>query len=207
MQVNIPATKTNLLKIKKTLLLTQEGYELLDEKRRILMNELNSVIYVVDRIQKDVDNALHEAYGLLDKAVVTMGRKRLEELSFSVDIKSDLSISHKRVMGVNVPVINLNMIENPPYYSPYEVNFYVDETIESFKEVLKLLKDLAEKKITLLRIAREVQKTIRKVNALEKIHIPYYKESFKIISERLDEAGRESFSMSKLIKERLRNQG
>jgi V/A-type H+-transporting ATPase subunit D len=203
MKINIAATKTNLLKSKKLLSLTREGHSLLDEKRRILVNELTSIVHIVDRIQRKVDTALQEAYGLVDRAVVIMGRKRLEELSFSIDIKTSLSISERRVMGVSLPIITMNVKENPPYYSSHEVSFYVDEVMVKFKEALKLITQLAEKKIALIRIAKEVQKTIRKVNALEKIYLPFYEDSVKYINDRLDEDSREAFSMLKLIKERI----
>lgn len=203
MNINIAATKTNLLKVKRSLALTREGHALLDEKRKILINELTTVIHIVDKLQHDVDNFLKNSYNLVDTLVVIMGRLKLEELAFSIDIKTKLSISDKRVMGVNIPVIDLRITENPPYYSPYEVSLYVDEAISNFKEALKLLAQLAEKKIALLRIAKEVQKTIRKVRALEKIHLPLYVDTVKYISDRLDEESRESFSMLKLIKERL----
>lgn len=204
MKINIAATKTNLLKSKKLLSLTREGHDLLDEKRRILINELTSVVHIVDRLQREVDTALREAYSLVDKAIVVMGRKRLEELSFSVDIKTNLSISERKVMGVSLPIIDMNTRENPPYYSSHEVSFYVDEVMTRFKEILKLIAQLAEKKIALIRIAKEVQKTIRKVNALEKIYLPFYEDSVKYINDRLDEDAREAFSMLKLIKERIR---
>jgi len=204
-KINIAATKTNLLKSKKLLSLTREGHDLLDEKRRILVNEITSIVHIVDKLQRGVDIAMQSAYGLVDKTIVIMGRKRLEELSFSIDIKTSLSISERRVMGVSLPIINMDVKENPPYYSTYEVSFYVDEVIAKFKEVLKLITQLAEKKIALIRIAKEVQKTIRKVNALEKIYLPFYETSVKYINDRLDEDSREAFSMLKLIKERIRN--
>jgi len=204
MKINIAATKTNLLKSKKLLSLTIEGHTLLDEKRRILINELTSIVHIVDRIQREVDSALEDAYRLVDKTTVIMGRKRLEELSFSIDIKTSLSISERRVMGVSLPIIDMNVKENPPYYSAREVSFHVDEIIIRFKEVLKLITQLAEKKIALIRIAKEVQKTIRKVNALEKIYLPFYETSVKYIIDRLDEDAREAFSMLKLIKERIK---
>ncbi len=200
MRITLAATKSNLLKVKKSLSLTQEGYELLDEKRRILLDELAAIIDSVDRYQAQVDGALAEAYSLVDKATVSLGRKRLEELSFSVDIKSELSISNRRIMGVVIPVINLKVKDNPPYYSVYEVNLNVDEAIARFKEVIKLLAALAEKKIALLRLAEEARKTIRKVKALEKVYLPYYREAFKYIGDRLDEESRDAFAMLKLIK-------
>jgi len=204
MKINIAATKTNLLKSKKLLSLTREGHDLLDEKRRILINELTSIVHIVDKLQHEVDTAMQSAYELVDKAIVIMGRKKLEELSFSIDIKTSLSISERRVMGVSLPVIDMSVRENPPYYSTYEVSFHVDEIIIKFKEALKLITQLAEKKIALIRIAKEVQKTIRKVNALEKIYLPFYETSVKYINDKLDEDSREAFSMLKLIKERIR---
>ena len=200
MKINIAATKTNLLKTRKSLTLTQEGFELLDEKRRILLSELTSIIDSVDQHQHQVDEALFEAYKIVDRAVVAAGLQRCEAISYAVDIKSYLSISQRRVMGVSVPVISLDIKDRPPYYSPHGVNLYVDEAIERFKAVLTLLAQLAEKKIALLRLAEEAQKTIRKVNALEKIYIPYYQDTVKYIAERLDEESRDSFSMLKLIK-------
>jgi V/A-type H+-transporting ATPase subunit D len=204
MKINIAATKTNLLKSRKLLSLTREGHDLLDEKRRILINELTSIVHIVDRLQREVDTAMKAVYEFVDKTIVIMGRKKLEELSFSIDIKTSLAISERRIMGVSLPVINMNVRENPPYYSAYEVSFHVDEIIVKFKEVMKLITQLAEKKIALIRIAKEVQKTIRKVNALEKIYLPFYETSVKYINDRLDEDSREAFSMLKLIKERIR---
>jgi V/A-type H+-transporting ATPase subunit D len=113
---------------------------------------------------------------------------------------SEIFITQRRVMGVSVPVISARIRENPPYYSLYDVNLNVDEVIVQFKQVLQALAVLAEKKITLLRLAEEARKTIRKVNALEKIYIPYYSEAQKSISERLDEESRDAFGMLKLIK-------
>jgi len=205
MKLNIAATKTNLLKIKKSLAFTKEGYELLDEKRKMLINELNLVIDIAEKLESDLNIMLKSAYATVDRAIVAMGRSRAQSLSFSIDIKNDISISNRRVMGVDIPMIGLKLTDNPPHHSPYEVSFYLDEAIVKFKEVLKLVAQLAEKKIALLRIAEELFKTIRKVNALEKIYIPDYEDTFKNISDRLDEEGRESFLMLKIIKTRLKD--
>ncbi len=207
MKLNIAATKTNLLNIKKSLALTKEGYELLDEKRKILINELNSVIDIAKKLESDLNKMLKDAYATIDRGVVVMGRSRAESLSFAGGIKNEISISNRRVMGVDIPMIKLKITDNPPHHSPYGVSFYLEEAIVKFKEVLKLIAQLSEKKIALLRIAEEVFKTIRKVNALEKIYIPNYEDTFKNISERLDEEGRESFCMLKMIKTRLKGRG
>jgi V/A-type H+/Na+-transporting ATPase subunit D len=201
-KINIAATKTNLIQTKKTLSLTQEGFELLDEKRSILMLEITRVAGLVENAQSQLYDQLKKAYEILDTATVIMGRNRLEELSLAVNIESDLKIFNRRLMGVNIPEVSLDIKENAPYYSLYDVSVYVDQAVAGFKEVLSLAAKLAEKEITLLRLAQELRKTIRKVNALEKIYLPYYHEAVKHISDRLDEESREAFSMLKLIKAR-----
>lgn len=202
MKINIAATKTNLLKVRKSLDLTREGYGLLDEKRRILLEELTALVDAVDRYQAETDAALRAAYAEMDKAVVLMGRTRVEELSLGVDIENRLSISQRRIMGVYIPVISLEVSEKAPYFRSFSTSLAIDEAIKSFREAIRLLARLAEKKIALLRIAAEVQKTIRKVNALEKVYIPYYQDSVKYISDRLDEESRDSFALLKMIKNR-----
>jgi len=204
MKVNIAATKTNLLRVKKSLALTREGYQLLDEKRRILMSELSSIIQITDKIQEELEKALRQAYTVSGKAVVTMGQKRLDALSFAINIKNDISLSQRRIMGVSIPVVELITRHYPPYYSSFDVSLHVDEVIVSFEGILKLIAQLAEKKIALLRLAKELQKTVRKVNALEKVYLPYFNDAFKYIGDRLDEESREAFGMLKIIKERMR---
>lgn len=204
MKINIAATKTNLIKVKKSLSLTVEGHELLDEKRRILLMELTSIMEKTNALQGEVNDAMHNAYQIVDKCVVTMGRRKMEEISLAIDLNNKVSIANRRLMGVTIPNISYQITENPPYGSTYQVNFYMDEVVNKFKTVLKLLAQLAEKRITLLRLAKEVQKTIRKVNALEKIYMPYYSEAVKNISDRLDEESREGFSTLKILKQKLR---
>ncbi|MFA5430844.1 MAG: V-type ATP synthase subunit D [Candidatus Omnitrophota bacterium] len=203
MRVNVAATKTNLLKMRKSLDLTREGYELLDEKRRILINELTSLVRVMDRLQRQAYESLRLGYAALEQAVVAMGRRKVEELSLSVETEQTIRISQRRVMGVSLPVIDAKVKQNSPYFSCPGVSFYVDETITRFSSFVEILASLAEKKIAVLRLAREVKKTIRKVNALEKIYLPYYKDGVKYINDRLDEESRDAFSMLKIIKKNL----
>lgn len=205
MRVNLAATKTNLFKVRKSLDLTKEGYELLDEKRKILLQELSMLVDAVDRFQDELDNIIAEAYKQLDKTVVSLGKKRVEEISLAIDIQHKITLAQRRLMGVSIPTISLTSKENPPYFSGGQVNLFIDESIVKFQEVLKVIIKLAEKKIALLRIAAEVQKTIRKVNALEKVYLPYYKEAAKYISERIEEEARDAFAMLKMIKNRIKH--
>ena len=84
-----------------------------------------------------------------------------------------------------------------------ESSIWIDEAIGKFREILGLLGTLAEARISLVRLSREVAKTIRRVNALEKIFIPDYEETLQYIEMALEEAEREAFFSMKLVKDRL----
>ena len=75
--------------------------------------------------------------------------------------------------------------------------------IERFKNALAAIAQLAEARISVIRLAREIQKTIRRVNALEKVFLPDYRETIKYVEDSLEEADRESFFIMKLVRDRL----
>ena len=83
------------------------------------------------------------------------------------------------------------------------MSFWVDEAIKNFMQVLKIMGRFAELKISVVRLAEEVKKTIRKVNALEKIAIPDLEETVQNIESRLEESEREMFNLMKMVKESI----
>ncbi len=199
----IAPTKTNFLRLKQELAFAEEGYDLLDQKRNILMVELMRIIDTAKRMEAEVEDLLKESFKSLQMSVQTNGRRKVNLISNTVNIKHNISITARKIMGVSLPVVNVTYQDNPPYYSLLGTSFWIDEAIDNFKEVLERIGKLAEVRILLIRLAQEVRKTIRKVNALEKIAIPDYSETIKYIEERLDEVERESFFLMKLIKKRL----
>jgi len=106
-------------------------------------------------------------------------------------------------MGVSLPAVTSTLSGEPPFYAPRPTHFWLDEAQLRFREVLRRLDAVAGTRISVFRLAREVRKSIRRVNALEKIYIPDYEEILKYIQDALEESDRESFFVLKLIKERL----
>jgi V/A-type H+-transporting ATPase subunit D len=196
-------TKTNLLKLKSDLKFAQLGYELLDQKRNILVIELLNLVDQTVDFQNRVEEALNQAYKTLEEAVLQMGKLKVQNLASGVNIQTDIRIQSRRVMGVSLPVVETNFVEKSPYFSPLGTSFWVESSLDAFKSVLKLLGKLAELKISVLRLAGEVRKTIRKVNALEKIAIPDFKDTLSYIENRLEENERDMFVLMKMVKERL----
>lgn len=196
-------TKTNLLRLRNELNFAKQGYELLDQKRNILIIELLALVDQTVDFQSRVETALAKAYEALEEAVFDMGKLRVQYLTGAVNIQTDITVHSRKVMGVNLPVIETEFNENAPYYSPLETVFWIDSSLNFFKETLKLLGKLSELKISVLRLANEVKKTIRKVNALEKIAIPDLKELVSYIQSRLEENERDMFILMKMVKENL----
>ena len=202
-QLSYAPTKTNLLRLRNDLKFAQQGYELLDQKRNILIIELLALLDQTVDFQNRVEKALATAYNALEEAILDMGKLKVQYLTGAVNISTNITVRSRRVMGVSLPVIETEFTERSPYFSPLGNSFWIDSSLYFFKEVLKLLGKLSELKISVLRLANEVKKTIRKVNALEKIAIPDLKETVHYIQSRLEENERDMFVLMKLVKENL----
>ncbi len=200
---SVAPTKTNLLSLRQELALARQGHELLDQKRNILVIELLALVDQAVDFEGQVNKALADAYAALEESVLDGGRLQILHLSGAVNITAGMQISSRKVMGVRLPVVNTSFTEHPPYFSPTEGSFWIDETIDSFKKVLELIGKLAELKVSIMRLARDVRRTIRKVNALEKIAIPELEETVDLIQDRLEENEREMFVLMKMVKQRL----
>lgn len=196
-------TKTNLMKVKRDLGFAREGWELLDQKRKILIVELMGLIDRAVEAQEEVEAKLGEAFEALDQSILRMGRREVNMIALGMNIESDISFSEKRVMGVSLPRVKVRFDDRSPYFAAAESSIWIDESVKKFREVLRLLGTLAEARISLMRLSREVGKTIRRVNALEKIFIPDYDETLKYIEMALEESEREAFFVLKLVKDRL----
>ena len=109
-------------------------------------------------------------------------------------------------MGVRIPRVETTFTENGPYFSPEGTTLSVEQTLDDYRDALQLMGRLAELKVSIMRLAREVKKTIRKVNALEKIVIPELKETLAYTRGRIEESERESFMLMKQVKERMDRQ-
>ncbi len=203
MRNNVAPTKTNLLSLGQELKFAKLGYELLDQKRNILIIELLNLVDQAADHEEKVDKALAEAYRTLEEAVLHMGKLKVTQVASAINIESKVKISQRKVMGVALPVVDTTFEDYPPYYSPMGTSFWIDSSLDDYKTVLQVMGKLAELKISIMRLAREVKKTIRKVNALEKIAIPELQETVKYIQNRLEENERDMIILLKMVKTRL----
>lgn len=200
----IAPTKSNLIRTKASLGFAREGHELLTKKRDILVAELLGIMAAAATAQRKLEESIKVAFTALEEAMLDCGSRAVREASWAVGITVDTKVAERRVMGVNLPTVRSTVRGEPPFYALRPTGFWLDEAQARFREVLKHLDEVAGTRIAVIRLAREVRKTVRRVNALEKIYIPDYAETLKYIQDALEESDREAFFILKMIKERLR---
>ena len=203
MESGIAPTRSNLMRLKDELGFSRLGYELLDQKRSILVSELLTLVDQAVDYQNRVEKNLKDAESTLQDAIMHMGRLRVANLAGAVNIQSSISLSERRVMGVSLPKVDTSFTGDGPYFSPEGTSMLSELAINHYRKALELMGKMAELKVSIMRLSREVKKTIRKVNALEKLVIPDKEETLKYLTSRIEEQERESFILLKAVKDRM----
>lgn len=206
MDKSIAPTRSNVMKLKEELAFSMLGHELLDQKRSILVTELLTLVDQAVDYQNRVEKSLAEAQKSLEDAVLHMGRLRVSNLAGSVNITSAITLKTRKVMGITLPKVETELSGEGPFFSPEGTSFLSEVALEKYSEALALMGYMAELKVSIMRLAKEVKKTIRKVNALEKIVIPDKRETYKYLLERIEEQERESFILLKTVKDKMQRQ-
>ncbi|MFA5699248.1 MAG: V-type ATP synthase subunit D [Sphaerochaeta sp.] len=196
-------TRSNLLKLGEELKFAKLGHELLDQKRSILVVELLTLVDQAVDFETRVLTSLKEAQNALSDAIMQMGRLKVGNLAGAVNIDYSITVGSRRVMGVSVPKVETSFTDRSPYFSSEETSILSEVAIDRYRNALTLMGHLAELKVSIMRLAREVKKTIRKVNALEKIIIPQTEETIAWIDGRIEEQDRENVIQLKTIKDRM----
>jgi len=202
MDPNTVPTKGNLIKIKNSLALAIQGYELMDKKRNILIRELLELVEKAKNIQSEIDVTFSEAYLALQKANIEMGIRNVEDLSSTVPEENSIAIKQRSIMGTDIPLVEFNESDYKPAYSFYDTRISLDEATNRFKKVKELTLRLAMIENSAYRLATNIKKTQKRANALKNITIPYYTQLVHDIQNSLEEREREEFTRLKVIKRR-----
>ncbi len=200
-RLNISPTRGNLLKLKGDFKQVQNGHDLLDRKRRVLMRKLFSMIAAAEEIERNSRVQFQEAYQAINFARMALGVDRLRWISMAPSADITVNIGSKSIMGVKTAIVNLEIEDLPLPYSPGNTDVPLDKAHSEWLDVIHILAELVEKTVTVWRLATELRKTQRQVNALEEIIIPRYQKTIKFISDVLDEDEREEIINAKMVKE------
>ena len=196
----IAPTKSNLIRVKERLNTALEGYDLLEQKREILVMELMQKVEQVKMLERDLDMGIASAYPCLKRMLIAVGRERANKLSANIHYQYDLNEKKVVLAGMSLLGLEIRLPEAELKYSPANSFAECDETVLEFFGLLKTLTELAAVRTIAWRLAREVRKTQRRVNALEKMVIPTARDTKDYIESVLEEKDREAFFTSKLLK-------
>lgn len=199
-KLNIPPTKSNLLNVKQTHSIAKEGYELLNQKREILVIELMSYLERVKRIEKDLDKLLNDAYDSFKKCIYRFGHTEVEKKVRFIRYEWAIKKKTNKLIGMILSSVHIDPPKISLQYSFLNSNALVDETIKKFLKLLIIICEMAEIRAIVWRLSKEVKKTQRKVNALEKIVLPENEETLKYIESSLEEKDRDELFITKLVK-------
>jgi V/A-type H+-transporting ATPase subunit D len=202
----INPTRMELIKLRKKIKLADKGYKLLKEKRDALIMKFLEIIKQGSTLRDDVEKHFKQAYMDLVKAKAIMGPLEVKSASMAVREIANAKFETKNIIGIKVPEIALEEDERNlgnRGYSPITTSASLDEAAGQFDSALSLVVQMAEIEKTIEMLATEVEKTKRRVNALEYIVIPRMKNTSTFIRMRLDEMEREDFSRLKKIKGKL----
>lgn len=201
-KLNIAPTKSNLLLVKEQLNVAVDGYDLLEQKREILVMELMRMVEKVKLLEDEINKTIQTAYPALRKMLMTVGGDRVDRIAHG--IKYDYKMKEKSVVagGMNFNSIEVEIPKQQLFYSFLGTFADSDKVMVEFFKLLNLLTEMASIRTIVWRLANEVKKTQRRVNALDKMIIPQTKETKSYIESVLEERDRENVFVLKALKNR-----
>ena len=189
----VSASPGVLLALRDQLNFIIKGKEILEMKRDRLAGEINRLLGEV-KIRSDMERELREAYSLLIQVLMRIGYKNLRTIAKSVGYM-DIKFSTEMVMGINLVRLGVERsVEYTTFYEPL-----IQALAKKLNEAFKYMVKTAEIENNIEMLALELMSTSRKVNSLEKIVIPQYRETIRYVEERLMEDALGEFVRTKHI--------
>lgn len=198
----VPPTKGTLITYKSRLQFGREAYELLEQKREVLVMELMRVVYGLRDLERELEEALGEAYSAYEGALLSMGREAISRLMGVGEARYEIEVAGRSAMGVVLPSVRALRAPEFPDLSLWSTTSALDRTIMALRRAEEVLLRYVEVYISVWRLAREISKTQRRLNALEHIFLPRYEATVAFVQEALEEAEREEFFRRKQAKRR-----
>ena len=187
----INPTRMELTRLKGRLKTAQRGHKLLKDKRDELMKQFMDVVRENRELRKRVEEGLMRAHGSFTVAAALMSPEMLEQSLLYPKQTVELDMTFQNVMSVDVPRYQFRTSsQDPGEVYPYgfaQTSGELDDAVDAMSRVFQDMLRLAEVEKTSQLLAEEIEKTRRRVNALEYVKIPEMQENIKYISMKLDE--------------------
>lgn len=199
----IKPTRMELIKLKKRVKLAERGRDLLKEKRDALVLEFFDVMRLVRDARNSVNEATALAHRSLSICYAAMGTQDTRQISTYSIGDVDVTMGSRNIMGVVVPTLEVGSATRKVTERGYSFlggSSRLDQASAAFEEALNAIMSLAAAEERARKVVRELEKTKRRVSALDNVVVPRLHGSIRLIEDKLEELERENFSRLKKIK-------
>lgn len=208
MRMGVNPTRMELLRLRKRLTVARRGHKLLKDKLDGLVKEFLSIAKEYKRFRREVDEELPYALKLFVLAEITSARPIIENALENTKQELKLEVRMRRVMSVPVPELEATFGKASGGYSLVHTPPELDQAIVGLRSFLPKLLKMAQLEEAVRRLADEIEKTRRRVNALEHTMIPRMVETVRFIAGKLDEIERSNTSrLMKIKAQRMAQEG
>jgi len=200
MILKVNPTRINLLNLKKDLKIAERGHKLLKDKRDGLMKEFMEIIKEARNLRQSLNGQISEAFQIFVLASSLTPYKTLETAFSMPTMQTQVLPETKTIMSVKTPRLTLKKEGSLFSYSFLETSGDLDNFMVKMDKILPEIIKLAEFEKTAESLAEEIEKTRRRVNALENTMIPNLRDTIRFISQRLEEQARDAVVSNMRIK-------
>lgn len=208
--MNVNPTRMELTNLKRKLVTARRGHKLLKDKRDELMRRFLDMVKENKELRREVEKAILEANKHISVARSVMSGEALDVALMMPKQELSLDVTSRNVMSVNIPVFDIQMRsanENDAFsYGFAYTSGDLDEATRNLSEVFKKMVRLAEIEKSCQMMSAEIEKTRRRVNALEHVLIPQYMDTIKYITMKLDENERSTTTRLMKVKDMMMKQ-
>jgi len=202
MPQEVKPTRSELLKLKKQIKLAKSGYSLLKKKRDGLILEFFEILKKAKTLREDLVNEYKIALEKINIARTLEGDLKVKSIAMAIKDIPDVKLTTRNIMGVKVPKIEAGEIKKAFLERGYGVysSSAIDEAATAYERVVEKIILAAEVETSMRKLLNEIEKTKRRVNALEFVVIPSLDKQRAFIQLRLEEMERENIFRMKRIK-------
>lgn len=205
--LNVNPTRMELTRLKKQLSTALRGHKLLKDKRDELMRQFLDMIRETKALRERFEEQLNAVNANFVLASSVMSKEALDTALLAPKQEVYLETSTRNVMSVDIPVYNIKTRTSEQSdifsYGFASTSFELDDAVEGLSELLPTMLELAEKEKSVKLMADEIEKTRRRVNALEHVLIPRYQDTIHFISMKLEESERSSRARLMKVKDMM----
>ncbi len=187
MAIKVNPNRMELLKLKRRMKVAVRGHKLLKYKLDELIFQFLKMVEEQKKLRIEIEKELNQAYQMMTLTRAETSLEMIEEAFIFPRSKVDFKMSTKRIIGVVIPQYDVDIIEDKGGYSLITTPAVMDHAVLKMKNVLERLIRLAELEKSIEMMASEIEKTRRRVNALEYVLIPQLNNLINFITMKLDE--------------------